>query len=714
MISMPWPARLFALVRHGVQPVDTAGLPAWPLAWALSQQLDQAALEPFPSASPQRLALAMQRRHRRPPGPHSLDHCLHQSARALHPVQRMAWLTVLVESHGVRAIEPLLKSLGVALNRPSPFLELGEGLAWALGQMGRDILLSIGDRFKDAPFLVREHYCQALWYLGAGARGCQSWLRHQHSEWAEAVLYRLEGLGSPALIERRRVPIWLDERSVEQLAELAFSQEPGDRIYSLRALDGWGPARTQAVRLVQATLADPDDEVKLQAWRTLLSLGEVPSAADVSRALRSQHSQLIQLASDHCDLLLGSQPPLESLEQAILAGDEGRTELALARIQARPFPSDRLRRFLALLARLSSEQQRSSSEWLVKGEWWAEDWARMVELEPANAWLLEAVCRRSDALVQLYIQPPLRQRLISRLEGLRQKPEPLSSAAARLQAELQGACLRWERLEALIPERRSQALDWILKSGELPDPLLQPLLSGRFIRPESLELLVKLTDESVLSDRLEQVFGATPSKDRIHFLEIMQLLPEGGWPTLMSWLEKPALAEAALDLLEARLATDPGARPWLSRAGWTILVPAAPAAALHRWQWRVAQLVCQIGFPDHFQWACELCETELRPALLALEFLHEHYSVQERPRVLEVTVNCLNHPSRDVRIEALRHLRLSLPLPEAVIDQILALPPDGEILVERARVVLLSELSTLRPDQREKVLSLSQGLPPVE
>ena len=713
MISMPWPARLFALVRHGVQPVDCAGLPVWPLAWALSQQLEEAEMEPFPSASPQRLALAMRRRKRRPPGPHSLDNCLHQSARALHPVQRMAWLTVLVEGHGVRAIEPLLKSLGVALNRPSPFLELGEALAWALGQMGRDILLSIGDRFKDAPFLVREHYCQALWYLGAGARGCQSWLRHQHSEWAEAVLYRLEGLGSPALIERRRVPIWLDERSVEQLAELVFSQEPADRIYSLRALDGWGPARPMAVRLVQATLADPDDEVKLQAWRTLLSLGEMPTAVDVSRALRSQHPQLIQLASDHCDLLLGSQPPLESLEEAMDAGDESRTELSLARLQARPFPSDRLRRFLALLPRLSEEQQSSSSEWLVKGEWWAEDWARMVELEPANAWLLDAVCRRSNALVQLYIQPPLRQRLLARLELLAQKPEPLSSAAARLQEELQGACLSWERLESLIPERRRQALDWILKSGELPDQLLQPLLTGRFVSPDSLHLVVELTAKPVLEDRLEKVFAKSSRRDRLHFLEVMPLLPEEGWPLLLNWLEKSDLAESALDLLEIRLASA-DAQNWLAREGHTILLPAAPAAVLGQWQWRVAQKVCQTEFPDHFQWACELCEADFRAALLALEFLHEHYSVKERPRVLEVTVNCLSHPSRAVRVDAIRHLRLSAPLPEAIIDQILALPPDPEVVVERARVVLLSELSYLRPDQQEKVLTLSQGLPPVE
>lgn len=74
---MPWPARLFALTRHGAQPADFSGLPVWPVAWALSQQLDAAELATFPSASPQRLGLTMQRRRARPPGPHSLEHCLH-------------------------------------------------------------------------------------------------------------------------------------------------------------------------------------------------------------------------------------------------------------------------------------------------------------------------------------------------------------------------------------------------------------------------------------------------------------------------------------------------------------------------------------------------------------------------------------------------------------------------------------------------------------
>lgn len=681
---MSWPARLFALARHGAQPTDLSGLPIWPAAWALSQQLQPGELASFPSASPQRLALAMQRRRIRPPGPHALEHCLHQSARALHPVQRLAWLMVLVEGFGDKAIEPLLKSLGVALNRPSPFVELGEALAWALGQLGRDILLPISDRFKDAPFLVREHYCQALWYLGPRARGCQTWLKSQHTEWAEAVLYRLEALGSLPLIERRRVPIWLDDQSLERLAELAFSQEPGDRLYALRALDGWGPARPQAVRLVQATLADPDDEVKLQAWRTLLSLGELPAPSDVSRALRSQHSQLVQLATDHCDLLLGPKPPLDSLEESLQAQDELRVDLSLARLLARPFPGDRLRRFLALLNRLSAQQQQLASEWLVKADWWAEDWARMVELEPPNPHLLQAIANRPNATVQLYLQPALRQRLLARLEG--------TEGGAELRAQLQGACLTWERLEALSSERRNQALEAILKSGELPESLLQPLYSGVSIRPESLDLVVKLTPIDELATRLTDIFTVALPEERACFVEILPLLPGQGWPLLQSWLEKPALAEAALDLLEVRLQNFAEAAQWLEQEGWSVLLPDSSPATRSRWQWLVAQVVCRLDFPDHFNWARELCEADSRAALHALEFLHEHYSVRERPSVLELTVQALSHPERAVRVDAIRHLRLNAPLPEAVIEQLAALPADPDPLVESARLNLLEEM----------------------
>lgn len=702
--SLSWPARLFALTRHPAQPADLNGLPVWPAAWALSQQLSGEELAPFPSASPQRLGLAMKRRKVRPPGPHPLDHCLHQSARALHPVQRLAWLMALVEGYGEKAIEPLLKSLGVALNRPSPFVELGEALAWALGQLGRDILLPIGDRFKDAPFLVREHYCQALWYLGPQARGCQPWIHSHHTEWAEGVLYRLEALGSLALIERRRVPVWLDSQSLERLADLAFSQEPGDRLYALRALDGWGPARSQAVRVVQATLADPDDEVKLQAWRTLLSMGELPAADDVSRALQSQQPQLVQLATDHCDLILGSKPPLDSLAESLAAGDSSRVELSLARLLARPFPSDRLRRFLSLLNQLSEPQQQRASQWLVKADWWAEDWARMVELEPSNPFLLQAVADRPSATVQLYLQPALRQRLLARLENV--------EGGAQLREQLQGACLTWERLETLSSERRNQALDAILKSGELPEPLLSPLLAGQSIRPESLELIARLTPSEQLSARLTEIFAVGLPEERAYFVEILPLLPSQGWPLLQSWLEKLSLAEPAIDLLEKRLQNFEEASQWLQQEGHTVLLPNTNPSSRARWQWLVAQVVCRLDFPDHFEWARELCEGESRGALHALEFLHEHYSVKERPRLLEITMHALEHPERAVRLDAIRHLRLSAPLPESVIDQLLSLNSDPEPLIESARVSLIRDLTHLTPDQQVRVLEImSQNLP---
>lgn len=694
MNSMPWPARLYALVRHGAQSADLSGLPVWPAAWALSQQLSEEQLASFPSASPQRLALTMQRRKARRAGPHPLDHCLHQSARALHPVQRLAWLMVLVESHGEKAIEPLLKSLGVALNRPSPFVELGEALAWALGQLGRDILLPIGDRFKDAPFLVREHYCQALWYLGPQARGCQGWMKAQHTEWAEAVLYRLEALGSDALIERRRVPVWLDNKSLDQLADLVFSQEPGDRLYALRALDGWGPARSQAARLVRATLADSDEEVVLQAWRTLLSLGERPEASDVSRALRSQHGQLAQLANDHCALLLGPQPPMDSLEASVADKDEFLVDLALARLLARPFPSDRLRRFLALLNRLHAEQQRQAARWLVRSDWWAEDWARMVELEPANSYLLDAIAERADATIQLYLQPALRQRLVSRLEGI--------PGGEELKKQLQGDCLTWERLGELRSERRNQALDAILKTGELSEPLLQPILEGRAIHPESLELLVKMSPGELLESRLRTSFAASPSQARQHFDQALRLLEDKGWETLLSWLRDPHLAQAAADLTEFRLTR--------SLESLENVQPSILEAAGHeiraRWQWIWAKKVCCLDFPGHLEWASQLSQVgDSQAALLALEFLNEHFSVSERPRVLNLTVGALKHRERAVRIDAIRHLRLNAPLPQDTIAQILQLPPDSDPLIERARRNLLDELR-LSPAQRLQLYRL--------
>ncbi|MFN8606478.1 MAG: hypothetical protein U0931_03035 [Vulcanimicrobiota bacterium] len=696
MNSISWPARLFALTRG--QLVDLAGLPVWPLAWALSQQKSEAELRPFPSASAQRLALAMQRRQPRKPGPHSLEHCLHQSARALHPAQRLAWLMVLVEGHGEKAIDPLLKSLGVALNRPSPFVELGEALAWALGQLGRDILLTIGDRFKDAPFLVREHYCQALWYLGPRARGCQPWIKNQHTEWAEALLYRLEGQGSEALIERRRVPVWLDHTSLGRLAELAFSQEPGDRHYALRALDGWGPERAQAVRLVRATLADPDDEVKLQAWRTLLSLGELPGAADVYLALRSQQRQLVKLASDHCDLLLGSQPPLEALEEAVDKENPARAGLALARLLSRPFPSDRLRRFLSLLGRLTPEQQRAAAEWVVSADWWAEDWARMVELEPPCLALLNALAEKPAATLQLYLQPGLRPRLVGRLSKLR--------GGEKLLEQLQGACLTWDRLFSLSSERLKGALEAIRKAGEVPEQLLAPLYAGEWIRPESLDLVVRGCQEpEQLAKRLKKLFAVTKPKNRAIFLDLFDQLPGHGWEILNQWLEDETLSEGAADLLELRLKNNPGE---IARLRLDTL-DRISTRTRGRWHWTVAQAFCQTNYPDHLEAAERIALIgDFRAAVHALGFLHEQYSVRERPRVLSLTLNCLRHPDRTVRLEAIRHLRLSAPLPEGVVDELLGSLPDSDEMVEDLRLTLIKELTHLTPDQALKVKKLTR------
>lgn len=637
----------------------------------------------------------MRRRKSHPrKGAYSLEHCLHQSARALHPVQRLAWLMVLVESYADRAIEPLLKSLGVALNRPSPFVELGEALSWALGQLGREILIPIGDRFKDAPFLVREHYCQALWYLGPQARGSQAWLKNQHTEWAEAVLYRLEGLGSQALIERRRVPIWLDQQSLSQLAELAFSQEPGDRHYALRALDSWGPQRAQAIRLVRATLADPDDEVKLQAWRTLLSMGERPGAAEVYLALSSQHRQLVQLAGDHCDLLLGRQPPLEALETSLDMADEARAGLALARMLARPFPAQRLRRFLGLMHRLNSAQQSAAAGWMVAADWWAEDWARMVELEPPCPPLLDTLAERAAATLQLYLQPALRQRLLSRLQDLK--------AGAKLLEQLQGACLTWDRLFSLSSERLKGALEAIVRTGEMPEQLLETLYAGEWIQSESLELMARLTPPQQLPERLDAIFEVAMPEQRGCFDEVLERLPDQGWALLASWLERPALSEAAMDMLDRKLKRQP--------ESWSKIWELAAAASTRgRRDWVVAQAVCKLHHPEHFEMAAQLAEKgDFRSAMHALEFLHEHYSIRERPLVLEITLNCLKHTAQAVRLDALRHLRLSAPLPEAIIDELLSADPDPEPTVETARLNLIRELTHLTPDQQLKATRLTR------
>lgn len=80
----------------------------------------------------------------------------------------------------------------------------------------------------------------------------------------------MEEHGWPALLACEYAPLWLDDRSLEHIAGLAFSVEESDRERALAALRGWGPAALQAQALLEALVHDPIRTSGLEGLQMLL------------------------------------------------------------------------------------------------------------------------------------------------------------------------------------------------------------------------------------------------------------------------------------------------------------------------------------------------------------------------------------------------------------------------------------------------------------
>ena len=222
---------------------------------------------------PDVMALARAARRFRARGPRrSLEVYLTGFEKADHLQARWVWLELLVEHHGEGAVEAILSRMAALDHNPHRWRQRAEGYAWALGRIGRGIVLPIKKRFAQAAKALRDFYCQALWYLGEQARGCASWLAIHNSVWSKAVLHNLTSEGWPVLLEWRSPHLWICDESLEALAQLAFSDSVEDRLYALSALDSWGPALDKREKLAIALVSDPDTEIgiaaagKLENW----------------------------------------------------------------------------------------------------------------------------------------------------------------------------------------------------------------------------------------------------------------------------------------------------------------------------------------------------------------------------------------------------------------------------------------------------------------
>lgn len=627
------PVRLFALriIRQmGSQGARmlleaTVELPEWPLVWALQGCATPALLRAGAPNSPQRLALTLQRRTPRPRGRlsrHTQEACLQGLRTATNPHLRLSWMMVLLEQHGG---ESVLEELLNIMSAPSPQMsrpqweQLAALAAWALGQLGRNVLFTIQERFRQSSPTMQAWLCQVLWYLGPLAQGSESFVGGSPGLWASAALYALEGAGTRALIQRQEAPVWVDKSSLGRLAELVNSSQREERYYAARALPGWGPALPRVARLLEALCHDPDHALRDLAWRGLEKLGGVTSPQALRAGLQSQDAEIRRAAlkcfhdnySDPMTVLRRHLHDPELSLLAVLAIQEGGlpdnqlipalefaarlhgvhllvllTALAQGPAPPETEPAD----FSALaqsshvdvrlaLARVLMAWRRPPAELLP----FADDADSQVSHQ-VTEYLLDVA--QPESLAQLLGEGPRLARrlslmeargvlarllrlgpsrgqlapLLDRLRELAQHRDPeVSRAAGRMLKGQNLDTLIWADFESLEPALQQSLTALIRETGALPDGLRAALLEGLYISPATLNLAVDLLPGEQVSTLLWSMFSKAPRLNRTHFFDAFLKLGPSGWSLLLELIahQEPEVAEDAVTLLLR----------WLDRVG---------------------------------------------------------------------------------------------------------------------------------------------------
>lgn len=223
----------------------------YPLIWALARCDCPALLGQGPPTGPARAArfLSLRRRHRvnwRKKA--NLQRCLSAIAQTAQPLRALACCVRLLELHRDKAIPGLLQWI-----QRDQHADL---CAWALGQLG--LVTPILQSFAEATPKVRYSLAMAVWYMGASASAAIPTLLEDGSSASMAALLAMEERASLRVIAARRLPVWLDDAAVDQLAQLAFDVDPRVRHYAAEALSGFGPAAPRAVPILRQMLRSND------------------------------------------------------------------------------------------------------------------------------------------------------------------------------------------------------------------------------------------------------------------------------------------------------------------------------------------------------------------------------------------------------------------------------------------------------------------------
>ena len=300
------------------------------LIWALAQTDCPELLQGAPT-SPARAALFLMRRRRhkaRWQVKPDRQRCLDEMLEPCHPLRALAAAVRLLELYGQRAIPGLIDGIVHRGGNEAEWEVRADLCAWALGRLGRSIVGEVKDAFARASPAARRCLTMALWYLGPSAASAVPLLLREATPMADAALLAMEDRASLAVIAQGSGPVWLDERAVDELAQLAFHVDADWRVYAACALggfpleadgrggaSGFGPARARAIPLLLQLLEDPAEEVKICAGLGLIQRGPPEALARVGRMM-SGNSRLEAALLKRSDLALSLIQVVQSSEGA--------------------------------------------------------------------------------------------------------------------------------------------------------------------------------------------------------------------------------------------------------------------------------------------------------------------------------------------------------------------------------------------------------------
>jgi hypothetical protein len=718
------PVRLFALriIRQmgsqGARMLLEAKveLPEWPLVWALQGCATPALLRSGAAHSPQRLALTLQRRtprSRAKGARQSLTRCIAGLRKADNSHAQLSWMMILLEQHGEAALEDLLGLISTPTPEKRQWEQLAALAAWALGQLGRGILFTIQERFRQGAPAVQIWLCQVLWYLGPQAQGSESFLATAPGIWASAALYALEGAGTRALIQRREAPLWVDKTSLGRLAELIQSKERDDRHYAARALAGWGPALARVARLLEGLCHDPENALRDLAWRGLEQLGGVTSPQALRAGLQSGDVE-VRAAAIACFRDNYGSEPVEILRRHLHDSELSLlTVLAIEQTGLQPHQQEAALKLLprlhgvhllVMLGALAQSLAPSPDEEVELG---ALIQHRQVDIRQAAARLLMAWKRSPrelapflddqdtqisrqvtehlletptpDTLRQLLMDGPRlgsrlllmeSQNTLGRLERLGSSRAQQAGVLERLrqlaqtgEAEVQRVAnrilkaqnldtLMWSDFEGLEPATQQSLVGLVRESRALPDGLRAGLLEGLYVNPTTLGLALEILPAQSASTLLWSSFIKCPHASRPHFLAALLQLDKAGWELLLELLahQDPEVSEDAVSLL----------LNWLDQRGLELLgdetlLKIPPAAEVRRrLALGMAERLKDQEDPRWLVWFRALArQSQPEAARMALQALQKS---PEEGAFHEILAAC-NHPHEQVRVDALSQLK---------------------------------------------------------